>query len=155
MDLTLSSTSAPLATVRRSPARRAGWLIIAAISLVASCTNEENRAEKLLGEGVGRPAPPRPANTPSEPAHDITRLREPIIVSGDGTLIGPRGQTPLEAAGELGDITLNFVDTDVREVMRSVLGDVLHLNYAVDAKVQATMTLQTSRSLRRDQVLPT
>jgi general secretion pathway protein D len=155
MDLTLSSTSAPLATVRRSPARRAGWLIIAAISLVASCTNEENRAEKLLGEGVGRPAPPRPANTPSEPAHDITRLREPIIVSGDGTLIGPRGQTPLEAAGELGDITLNFVDTDVREVMRSVLGDVLHLNYAVDAKVQATMTLQTSRPLRRDQVLPT
>jgi len=53
-----------------------------------------------------------------------------------------------------GDITLSFADTDVHEVLRSILGDVLHLNYAIDPKVQATITVQTSRPLRRDEVLP-
>jgi general secretion pathway protein D len=156
MDPTLASAPIPAYRWRHLAATRARWLIVAAVSLVVSCGTSENRAEKLP-EGAAKPALPRPTTARPGPGapEDLMRLREPIIISGDGALIGARGETPPAAAGAAGDITLNFVDTDVREVMRAVLGDVLHLNYAVDSKVQATVTLQTSRPLRRDQVLPT
>src|ERR1700757_3789058 len=58
------------------------------------------------------------------------------------------------AAGPSGDITLNFVNADVREVLPRVLGDILHLNYTIDPKVQANVTIQTSRPIRQQDVLP-
>jgi general secretion pathway protein D len=51
-------------------------------------------------------------------------------------------------------VTLNFVNADVREVLPRVLGEILHLNYTIDPKVQATITVQTSRPLRQADVLP-
>jgi general secretion pathway protein D len=54
-----------------------------------------------------------------------------------------------------GDITLNFVNADVRDVTKAVLGDYLHLNYQIGANVQGTVTIQTSEPLTRDQVIPT
>src|SRR5258708_4971487 len=134
MDLTPTSASIPADLRSRLVAIRARWFVGGALGLVVGCgTSGENRAEKLP-DGVAKPAPPRQANAlpGTGAAENITRLREPIIISGDGNLIGSRAETPPEGAGAAGDITLNFVDTDVREVMRAVLGDVLHLNYAVD-----------------------
>ena len=41
-----------------------------------------------------------------------------------------RRNLPLAQPAAAGDITLNFVNADVREVLPRVLGDILHLNYA-------------------------
>ena len=49
------------------------------------------------------------------------------------------------AVSDDGGITLNFVDADVRDVAKAVLGDFLGLNYAVGANVSGTVTIQTSR----------
>src|SRR5208282_2151627 len=38
--------------------------------------------------------------------------------------------------------------------LREILGEQLHLNYAVDAKIQATITAQTGAPLARNAVLP-
>jgi general secretion pathway protein D len=129
------------------------WLVVATAGLAAACNLSP--PQRPAPEPAAPPTA-RPAIAPSNPAGDITRLDHPIIISGDASLVAAREpkRTP-DSAGEPGDITLNFVDLDVREVVRSVLGDVLHLNYTVDPKVQATVTLQTSRPLRRDEVLPT
>lgn len=54
-----------------------------------------------------------------------------------------------------GDVTLNFVNADIREVVRSVIGGILKLNYAIDPNVKGTVTLQTSRPLPREAVLST
>ncbi len=54
-----------------------------------------------------------------------------------------------------GDITLNFVNADIREVVRTVLGDILRVNYIIDPKVKGTITVQTSRPLTRSALLPT
>ncbi len=54
-----------------------------------------------------------------------------------------------------GAITLNFVNADIREVVRTVLGDILGVNYVIDPKVKGTITVQTSRPLARSAVLPT
>jgi general secretion pathway protein D len=55
--------------------------------------------------------------------------------------------------GEDGGITLNFINADVRDVARAVLGDFLGLNYEI-GNVQGTVTIQTSRPLTRAEVLP-
>ncbi len=92
-------------------------------------------------------------------ATDENRVKIPprasVVVPGTGAVVGPAGPDAAKvAAAATGDITLNFVDADIHEVVRSVLGDVLHLNYAIDPKLQSTVTVQTSRPLPRDQVLP-
>jgi general secretion pathway protein D len=43
-----------------------------------------------------------------------------------------------------GDITLNFVDADLREVVKAILGDTLGANFVMDPQVQGTVTLQTA-----------
>ena len=56
---------------------------------------------------------------------------------------------------EPGDISLNFVDTDIREIVRVVLGTTLKLNYTIDPGVQGTATLEVGRPLPRSALLPT
>ena len=62
---------------------------------------------------------------------------------------------PAKAGEETGDITLNFVDTDIREIVRVVLGMTLKLNYAIDPAVQGTATLEIGKPLPRSALLPT
>src|SRR6266853_2290514 len=56
---------------------------------------------------------------------------------------------------EPGDISLNFVDTDIREIVRVVLGTTLKLNYTIDPSVQGTATLEVGKPLPRSVLLPT
>ena len=90
---------------------------------------------------------PKVANAPIE-----TPEAETQIIPGNGVMVQPASASV--GGGEPGDITLNFVDADVHDVLPKVLGDVLHLNFTIDPKVQAMVTIQTSRPLKRDDVLP-
>nr|WP_242518970.1 type II secretion system secretin GspD [Thiorhodovibrio winogradskyi] len=54
-----------------------------------------------------------------------------------------------------GDVTLNFDGTDIREVVKVILGDLLGVNYVLDPAVQGSASLQTGRPLRRDLLVPT
>jgi len=133
------------------------WLAIAATGLVAACAApkpNESAAKPETAAEVATRAHSAAATALSVTAEAAPAQRPaPLIVSGTGEMVAASDEPPPEAAAA-GDITLNFVDTDVREVLRAVLGGVLHLNYAVDSKAQATITLQTSRPLQHDQVLP-
>ncbi|HEX4159792.1 MAG TPA: type II secretion system secretin GspD [Rhizomicrobium sp.] len=53
-----------------------------------------------------------------------------------------------------GGITLNFVNADVRDVAKAVLGDYLQLNYEISANTNGVVTIQTSKPLEKTQVLP-
>jgi general secretion pathway protein D len=70
-----------------------------------------------------------------------------------GTLSPPVHTPPLPAVSDDGGITLNFVDADVRDIAKAVLGDFLGLNYAVGANVTGTVTIQTSRPVPRADAL--
>jgi len=69
-----------------------------------------------------------------------------------------RGQTvtlPAERGAPAGgDISLDFVDTDLREVVAQLLGVTLRVNYTIDPAVRGTVTLKTTVPLARSQVLP-
>ena len=75
------------------------------------------------------------------------------VFRGTGKLIGrPAARGPVLAVGG-GEITLNFVNADIREVVRAILADTLASNYIIDPKVKGTITVQTSRPLPRGSLL--
>lgn len=49
-----------------------------------------------------------------------------------------------------GEVTLNFVDADLREVVKSILGDTLGANFVMDPQVQGTVTSGTVASRCRE-----
>ena len=62
---------------------------------------------------------------------------------------------PAATATETGDVTLNFENTNLLEVVKVVLADLLGVNYVVDPGVQGSVTLQTSQPLPRESLIPT
>lgn len=74
------------------------------------------------------------------------------IYKGTGNYV----RMPKAAAsiGTGGDVTLNFVEADIRDVAKAVLGDALKLNYTIDNAVQGKVTLQTATPITRAAVLP-
>ncbi|MEE8560046.1 MAG: type II secretion system secretin GspD, partial [Alphaproteobacteria bacterium] len=82
--------------------------------------------------------------------------RKPGVYPGTGRFIKRRAaaRPPVGFTAE-GDVTLNFADADVREVVRTILGDILKVNYIIDPKVEGTITVQTSRPLARSFLLST
>src|SRR4051794_33771987 len=59
------------------------------------------------------------------------------------------------AAGQPGEITLNFVDTDIREIARTILGTMLKLNFTIDPNVHGTASVETGTPVSRSSLLPT
>ncbi|MDX1483416.1 MAG: type II secretion system secretin GspD [Alphaproteobacteria bacterium] len=124
-------------------------------------------------ERINRPDPsPAPAReTPADPAKSLspeadTSKPETALsgddlrvkglrhtVRGSGKFIGKAPRRALARRGPDGGITLNFVNAEIAEVARAVLGGILSLNYAVDPAIKGAITLQTSRAIPRDAVL--
>ena len=74
------------------------------------------------------------------------------VVTGTGEFTGPGpGElyTPATTAAGGDGITLNLVNTPIPQAAKTVLGDILGLNYMVADKVAGTITLQTSAPVPR------
>jgi general secretion pathway protein D len=91
---------------------------------------------------------------PAAEESEAPRTR-PIIDLGRGGTVRPPAQR-IALAQAVGDdeVTLNFVNANLDEVLKAVLGDILGINYILDPKVQANVTLQTNRPVKRSDVLP-
>ena len=105
--------------------------------------------------------PPAAVAAPTESPADLSvaesqpppeTAREPAqiggIYRGTDTFVR-RGAPPPRGAIRTpqGEVTLNFVDADLREVVKSILGDTLGANFVMDPQVQGTVTLQTSEPM--------
>ncbi len=104
----------------------------------------------------GRPMPPGVLPTGvvqgvQPPQQQSTNQVYPPSGNLLGTPAGGGGGVEVESSG---DITLNFVNADVRDVAKAVLGDYLKLNYEIASNVVGYVTIQTSKPLARAQVLP-
>ncbi len=114
-------------------------------------TDLERQAEQRRGapddQGSGLIKP--------EDARASRETKRAMIYPGTGTFIGPGSpsRAPVTET-EGGDITLNFENTDVREVAKVVLGDILKKNYVIDPNVKGAVSLQTSRPIRSADLLP-
>ena len=54
-----------------------------------------------------------------------------------------------------GDVKLNFQNANLLEVVKVILGDMLQINYVIDPEVQGTVSMQSTRALRREDLIPT
>ncbi|HEX8740095.1 MAG TPA: type II secretion system secretin GspD [Casimicrobiaceae bacterium] len=81
---------------------------------------------------------------------------ETQIFHGTGVVV--RGQSPggglpaapPRTAAPSGPVTLNFEGADLREVVRNILGDILHQSYEIDPNVGGTVTVRTSSGIPRE-----
>ena len=115
--------------------------------------------------------PPAPGLTPLEQPAGLQpaapRISGPIPVNHTGErMFVDRGTAGGSAAArsspppagavsdQSGDVTLNFVDTDIREIVRTILGTTLKLNYTIDPRVHGTGSIETTTPLARSALLP-
>jgi general secretion pathway protein D len=75
------------------------------------------------------------------------------LYPGSGVVVKDAPPAPVKQGG--GNVTLNFEGADIREVMRTVLGDILRENYIVDPRVGGTITLRTAKPIPKVAVLHT
>ncbi|WP_174247847.1 type II secretion system secretin GspD [Acidisoma sp. S159] len=102
------------------------------------------------------------------------RLARPVLASGsrfDPRVNGALGATdlpptpgvsyatpaavtlPANAPGATGgDVSLNFTDTDIRQIVAQILGSILKLNYSIDPAVHGSGTLHTVTPVARIQL---
>ncbi len=83
------------------------------------------------------------------------QVEEPELFRGTGVLARqPRGRRANVNIIEDGDITLNFANAEIREVVDAVLGQALGLSYIIDPRVQGEVTARTSQPIPRQAVIP-
>src|SRR5215813_11054402 len=118
-------------------------------AITSSVTNADLsvRAPISMDDGAGNsrgpPAPMLfPGNDPDTgpPAYRDAENRrtastEPVALRGDG-------------------VEMNFEGTDIASAAKTLLGDVLHLNFQIDPRVQGSVTLASVGPVRRKDVLP-
>jgi general secretion pathway protein D len=82
---------------------------------------------------------------------------QPDLHFGTGDFVRLQERTGESAVGSdaKGDITLNFEQADLREVIQTVLGELLKASYILDPGVNGKVTIQTGSPLRRTDLLPT
>lgn len=81
----------------------------------------------------------------------------PVPLAQPTVSYGTPGTVSLPADQEAGagNVSLDFADTDIREVVGQILGSILRVNYTIDPAVHGTATLHTVTPLARSQLLPT
>ncbi len=72
---------------------------------------------------------------------------------GSGQFVSKPHEKQAEAASSDKGIQLSFVDTDVRTVLNSILGDALGLSYSIDPSIKGTITVQSARPLQKEELL--
>jgi len=84
----------------------------------------------------------------------VQKRDAPFYQPGTGIFVKSATPSSTEVT-ETGEVTLNFENTNLLEVVKVVLADLLEKNYVVDPAVQGAVTLQTSKPLRRENLIPT
>ena len=132
----------------RPAPRRTALLLLATL---AGCQHSEPPVIEALPALRGSAATGSAAPRISGPVGSAIGVGNPEISLGTVRTVTAPGAG---AATGPGDISLDFVDTDIREVVAQVLGTILRVNYTIDPAVRGTATLRTVTPIARARVLP-
>jgi general secretion pathway protein D len=122
--------------------------------LLATSSCSQHGGEQL---GVLPPLPPLGVDTQATPRisgpvsteHAFPRV---AVSTAPGATVSVRSGRGIAGGG--GSVTLDFADTDIREVAAQILGNSLHVNYTIDPNVHGTATLRTVVPLSTTQLIP-
>ncbi len=138
---------------------RGRWLpaaCAAALLLILGACNQPETGLVPLEQPTGlQAAAPRisgPIPTNRIAQRSFEDRRAPVTAaSAQGASPPPPGV----ATSQSGDVTLNFVDTDIREIVRAVLGTTLKVAYTIDPAVRGTGSIETPTPLPRSALIGT
>ncbi len=145
---------------------RAGQLLFSALVLISatSCTSTADTRQSGTTVAADVGAAPAPTGAPTgleqsaplslqlegnEPSTDVP-LRE--IYKGSGSFVNPSSRAAGGAAAE-GDVTLNFQDSPIAEVVKTIIGDILGENYVIGEGVGGVVSMRTTRAIPRDSLI--
>src|SRR5580700_3726146 len=99
-------------------------------------SNAQDSPAPMLFPGIEPQTPPPASPTPPDPqSQERIASAEPVALRGDG-------------------VEMNFDGTDIASAAKMLLGDVLHLNFEIDPRVQGSVTLASVGPIPRNEVLP-
>jgi general secretion pathway protein D len=136
-------------------------LLMALALLVQGCTVANPPGTAMLADAAPTSVAAAPSRSSVGASDEPTPLRAvaPTVHIGTGVMAGivpaatvPSGAGTVDANGA---VAFNFVNVDIRDIIREILGEQLHVGYVIDPKVQGTATVQTGAPIPRDAVLPT
>ena len=133
------------------------------VLLLGSCTAMDSEqgttggpADAGAAAAPATPVAPVPLSTSASSLADQTvaesRRVPPTIFRGTDTQVRmPPAQEPVRFVGD--DVSLNFEQAPLAEVMHAIMGDILQLDYIVDQPVKGQVTLRTRTPIPRDELL--
>lgn len=140
---------------RSAPAVFGLTVLLGLLGAIAACDYKPFYDEPAGRRTADLPPPAGLEGEFERPSTPLPPRAEPLIVPGTDTTIRQRPGPPATlGAPRQGEVTLNFVDADLREVLRAILGDILGANYVVDPKVQGTVTFRTSTPMPISGLMP-
>ena len=132
-------------------------LLVACSATFPSQKSLEENGETLRLSETANQVPPQgggqraEAPTGAERPEDSARGK---IFPGDdeGGIAMPPNRAPIELFGDA--VSINFEEAPLSDVVHSILGDTLGLDYIVEHPVQGQITLRTRSPIAREQLLP-
>ncbi|SEG04710.1 type II secretion system secretin GspD [Marinobacterium lutimaris] len=143
------------------------WAMVACSSQIAPNPNaldslrpmeESSQAVEPIGETLARQRRLRQGSDENSFAGEEIATIQPVtdeveVYSGNGVFLDLE-KPELPALVE-GDITFNFQGAEIGEIVKTILGDILQVNYILDDRVRGTANMQTTRPISRDALIPT
>tara|TARA_R110000822_G_scaffold59736_35_gene149226 strand:- start:2355 stop:4481 length:2127 start_codon:yes stop_codon:yes gene_type:complete len=132
---------------------------VAVLSLfITSCTSTSTMPSTSV-PAVGKAVPTAVSSMP--PYKEVsgpvipTQEGDPVplkeVFKGSGHFINPGaagGQQDTE-----GEVTLNFQNSPIAEVVKTILGDILGVNYAINEAVSGSVSMRTARPVAQDALI--
>ncbi len=92
------------------------------------------------------------AATAEDLAQRGTERAQPVIYKGTDTQVNlPEPQKAVKFLGD--DVSLNFEQAPLDEIVHAIIGDILQLDYVVDRPIKGKVTLRTRTPIPRDELL--
>ncbi len=146
---------------------RAGVVVLLAVCTLAACKENQSPEpqggggllSRLMNRSLAPPAqvaPPiaKPEPIRIQPGGSTGGEAQKQVYFGTGTEVAPAPQAAtaeVEPTGE--DVRLNFENAPLRDVVRLILTDTLHLNYVIDPRLQGNVTIATANPISRANLL--
>jgi len=134
---------------------------LSALLLVVACA-ELQRAVPAYGQPNSEQSTPADVAGAPQSADDAVRVdnavlvgpHEPDVQLGSGNFVKPASRSLPDSASDDRSVVMNFQGTDIHEVVKVVLGDLLNANYVIDPAVAGVVNTETSGGLRKEDLLP-
>lgn len=150
---------------KRVPGLIQAVLAMSALIAISSCTTTANTTPDAQASAPDAPRQTRSLGSATEfeqsgpiemrlGASDDDEEDVPLkeIYRGSGSFIDP-GRAGRGAQSEEGDVTLNFQDSPIAEVVKTILSDILGENYAIGEGVGGVVSMRTTRPIPRDSLI--